>query len=128
MKRNLREWLVVILSLADDAAVVLLVLLGLWLAGIQITLSIISGLLVFFIVLTIMMHRLIIPVLRKKPVTGVEGMIGTSGTTITPLNPGGLIRIRGENWQAISFEGDIEPGKKVIIVSVEGLILKVKKG
>ena len=127
MKMKLKEWLVILLSLADDAIVALLVLLGLWLAGIKITLPVIAGLVVFFIALTVIMHRLIVPVLRRKPVTGPEDMTGTTGKTITPLNPQGLIRVKGENWQAISLEGNIEASKKVVVVSIEGLTLKVNK-
>jgi membrane-bound serine protease (ClpP class) len=127
MKRNLREWLVVILSLADDAAVALLILLGLWLGGIAITVPVIIGIVGFFIVLAVLMHRLIIPVLRRKPVNGPEGMPGTTGKTVTPLNPQGLVRLKGENWQAVSMEGDMAAGQKVIVVSIEGLLVKVKK-
>jgi len=128
MNRNFREWLIIILSLADDVAVALLVLLVIWLAGIAITLPVIVGIILFFIVMALIMHRLIIPVLRKKPVTGAEGMIGITGTAVSPLTPEGLIRIKGEYWQAISIEGDIEPGKRVIIVALAGLTLKVKRG
>jgi len=128
MNIKIKEWFIIILSLADDAAVALLVLLGLWLAGIAITIPVIFGIILFFILLAFVMHRLIIPVLRRKPVTGAEGMTGTAGKAISPLKPEGLVRVKGEYWQAISMEGNIERGERVIVVSVERITLRVRRG
>lgn len=63
----------------------------------------------------------------KKPVTGAEGMIGRTGTTMDVLDPVGTISIKGELWTAESIDGRIEKGEKIIIGRVEGLILLVKK-
>jgi membrane-bound serine protease (ClpP class) len=64
---------------------------------------------------------------KRKPTTGVEGLINETAEVITDLNPNGLIKIHGEIWNAESSEGTVQKGTKVIIVSVSDLKLMVKK-
>ena len=64
---------------------------------------------------------------RKKPTTGVEGLIGEIGRTVTKLSPVGEIRIHGEFWNAECLDGEIDEGSEVQVVNVENLVLKVKK-
>ena len=61
---------------------------------------------------------------RGKPVTGVEGMIGSIGIAKTDLNPCGQITVQGEIWEAIS-ERPIRQGETAEVVSVDGLTLTV---
>ena len=68
-----------------------------------------------------------IKVQRKRPTTGVEGLIGEIGRTVTKLSPVGEIRIHGEFWNAECLDGEIEEGCEVQVVNVENLLLKVKK-
>jgi len=64
----------------------------------------------------------------KKPISGKESLFGMIGTARTHLNPGGQIFINGELWQATVFDGThIKKGEKVIVISLEGLRLVVKK-
>jgi membrane-bound serine protease (ClpP class) len=63
---------------------------------------------------------------RAKPTTGIEGMIGEIGQSISELNPNGSVRMHGEIWQAISHTGIIEKGKKVKVVGVLNLLLQVE--
>ena len=35
----------------------------------------------------------VLPSLRRKKVTGAEGMIGLTGEVVEPLNPVGIVRI-----------------------------------
>jgi membrane-bound serine protease (ClpP class) len=64
----------------------------------------------------------------KKPISGKESLVGMIGTARTYLNPGGQIFIHGELWQATVFDGThIKKGEKVIVISLEGLRLMVKK-
>ncbi|MCJ2513402.1 MAG: NfeD family protein [Candidatus Thermoplasmatota archaeon] len=63
----------------------------------------------------------------KRPVTGVEGMIGLSGITLETLEPVGIVRIKGELWNAESINGTIKKGDRVIVEKVNGLRLLVKK-
>ncbi len=64
---------------------------------------------------------------RKKPVTGVEGIVGEIGETLTELNPNGQVRVHGEIWNATSDQGVITPGSRVTVRRVKDLHLTVDK-
>ncbi len=60
-------------------------------------------------------------------ISGKEGMIGEVGVVKKPLAPKGVIKIRGELWNAVSIDGKkIEPEREVEVVEIDGLTLKVK--
>lgn len=126
-RKVIKEWLTVLASLLDDAAVALLVLLVLWLLKIPISPPIILFLIAFFVIFTLIMHRLVIPALRRRKVTGIEGMIGLEGNVVEALKPYGEVKVKGEYWKAESVEGDIPPGEKVEVIGANGLTLKVKR-
>ena len=57
-----------------------------------------------------------------------DNLIGTIGTATTELNPSGSVRVAGEQWSAVSDSSEPVPsGERVMIVDVDGLILKVTK-
>jgi membrane protein implicated in regulation of membrane protease activity len=57
-----------------------------------------------------------------------QSMVGQRAIAEQPLRPRGYVRLRGELWRADVGEGDgIEPGAEVVVVGVEGLILRVKR-
>jgi membrane-bound serine protease (ClpP class) len=62
---------------------------------------------------------------RRKPVTGLEGLIGEIGETLEALTPAGSIRIHGEHWKAESVAGNIEPGEKVRVIRIQNWKLYV---
>lgn len=64
---------------------------------------------------------------RRKPTTGLEGMVGETGSVMTAIKPGvpGQVIVHGEIWQASSDVG-IRIGEQVIVESFENWILKVK--
>jgi len=64
---------------------------------------------------------------RRKPTTGIEGIIGEIGETISNLEPEGQIRIHGELWNAESLDGSISKGTKVKVTQVSNLKLMVRK-
>jgi len=64
---------------------------------------------------------------RRKPTTGIEGIIGEIGETISNLEPEGQIRIHGELWNAESLDGSISKGTKVKVSQVSNLKLMVRK-
>jgi membrane-bound ClpP family serine protease len=66
--------------------------------------------------------------LRKKPVAGLSDMIGSRGEVVSPLDPEGVIKIRGERWVARSARGRLNAGEEVTVVGQEGLKLIVRKG
>src|SRR5574337_958483 len=63
---------------------------------------------------------------RQKTTTGAEGLIGQIGTVRTPLKPEGSVLVGGELWSAQCEEG-AEPGNKVRVRAVKGLMLFVSK-
>ena len=65
--------------------------------------------------------------LKKQPEVGLPSMMGAPGRVASRLSPGGLVRIRGELWNATSAEGDIEVGETVVVIDERGLKLVVKR-
>jgi len=57
---------------------------------------------------------------------GAEGMLGETGIVKENLNPHGRVLVHGELWEA-ECEGEIMEGEHVIVESVEGLKVRVKK-
>lgn len=64
---------------------------------------------------------------KRKPVTGLEGLMGEKGIAVTDITKeGGMVLLHGERWSAFSDE-PITKGEKIVIESIEGLTVKVKK-
>jgi membrane-bound serine protease (ClpP class) len=76
----------------------------------------------FFVIISSLAFR----AYKRKPASGMEGMIGLVGQVKETIDPEGLIFVRGENWRAVSEE-KIEPGERVQVENAEGLVLTVKK-
>ena len=64
---------------------------------------------------------------HRKPVTGLEGMIGLTGESLGTLNPLGKVRMHGELWNAESVSGNIDEGKKVRVTAIKNLKLFVEE-
>ncbi len=63
---------------------------------------------------------------KRKPVTGVEGLTGLEGVAHTDVLEGGMVLVHGEYWRAYS-DDPIKKGERVIVESVSGLRIKVRK-
>jgi len=63
---------------------------------------------------------------RMKVKVGPEQLIGKTGTVTTPLTPRGEVRVEGQTWRAETIGGEAKAGEPVVVVTREGLILKVK--
>jgi len=63
---------------------------------------------------------------RLRTTTGSEGLIGATGVVTAELNPGGRVLVHGETWNAES-DTVISGGEKVVVESVDGLTIKVRK-
>ncbi len=61
----------------------------------------------------------------RKVVTGVEGLVGETGTVSSPLHPNGKVLVHGELWAAHSSQ-DIERGARVRVTAVNGMELSVE--
>jgi membrane-bound serine protease (ClpP class) len=64
---------------------------------------------------------------RRKPTTGIEGMVGEIGETVSDMEPEGQISVHGELWNAESLDGSVSKGTKVKVARVSNLKLMVQK-
>lgn len=64
---------------------------------------------------------------KRKPVTGVEELIGLKGIAKTDIDRHrGMVMVHGELWQAVSDE-EIKKDEEIIVEEVKGLTLKVRR-
>ncbi len=126
MKRTIKDWLIVLVLLLDEAVALVLVLLVLSFFDIRVPLWVTVVIALLLGGLAFMVHKVIIPSFHKKRVTGSEGMIGLEGTVIESLTPFGLIRIEGEYWKAKSVDENIAVGEEVEVLRLNKLTLEVK--
>jgi membrane-bound ClpP family serine protease len=127
VKRTLKDWLIFFGLLADEAAAAGLVLLVLWAFGISIPIWTAVVLALALGGIAFVFHRSVIPSFHRKRVTGAEAMVGLSGEVIEPLQPVGVVRVKGEYWKAESENGEVPAGKTVEVSSVKGLVLRVRR-
>jgi len=124
---GLKPWVIVLIALIDDVAALVLIFVILWALDVDIPvyllviLGLMAGTLIFFI------HRAIVPSLRRKKVSGKEGMIGLTGEVAQALTPQGVIKVGDEYWKAESVGGDIAVGEEVEVINIEGLKLEVER-
>jgi membrane-bound serine protease (ClpP class) len=65
---------------------------------------------------------------RHRPVStgsGAQDMIGRTAVARTTLQPRGQVYLHGELWQAETTDGDIAPGREVVVEGFDGLTLLV---
>jgi len=123
---GMKAWVIVLIALLDDIAVLALFFFLLWVFDVDIPLylliiiGLVAGTFIFFIT------RAIVPSLRRKEVAGKEGMIGLTGEVAQALKPKGVIKVADEYWKAKSLSGDIDIGEEVVIIDIDGLMLEVK--
>lgn len=123
----MKAWIIVLIALLDDVAALVLVFVVLWFLDVEIS---VLGIIVIGIVLgafVFIVHRAVVPSLRRKKVTGAEAMVGLTGEVTQSLGPKGVIKIKGEYWKARSVEGEIGVGEDVEVLGIKGLDLEVRR-
>ncbi len=80
------------------------------------------GITAFFVIVT----GLAIKAVWRRPLTGKEGLVGEVGVAKTSIARQGKVFVHGEYWNAQSEE-PIGEGEEVVVIGMEGLLLKVKK-
>jgi membrane-bound serine protease (ClpP class) len=80
-----------------------------------------------FAAFVIALVRLVIQAQRRRAQTGAEGLVGRPGQAETDLDPEGWVIVQGERWRASAAE-PVPRGGSVEVQSVEGLLLRVRKG
>jgi len=63
--------------------------------------------------------------LRRKVVTGREGLVGQVGLVRSALDPDGTVFVDGALWEATAADGPILRGERVVVDAVDGLLLLV---
>jgi membrane-bound serine protease (ClpP class) len=69
----------------------------------------------------------VVSIHKRRPTTGLEGLVGQLAVARTDLNPSGTVFLKGELWQAVAAEGTVRKGEQVEITAVNGFTLEVKK-
>ena len=65
--------------------------------------------------------------LKRKPITGAEGLIGLKGVADTDINrEGGMVSLHGERWSAYS-DAPVAKGERIMVEAVSDLKVKVRK-
>ena len=98
--------------------------------GLRLSWQIILPTAVTFLGLMVVLLWLVVKSERKRTLSGAEGMIGEKALVLKTIKAGkaGRVRYDGEDWRAISDASeDIEPDESVLVVSREGLLLKVER-
>jgi len=75
--------------------------------------------------ITVFLMSLALKARRNKVVTGEQGMIGEVAVVCTALSPAGKVFVHGELWDAVA-PVNVEAGAKVVVRSVENLVLRVE--
>ena len=119
--------LAIVSTVLEEAALVAIVLWALPEIDIHIPLFGLVALMVAWGAYSITTFRLGSRALRRKPVIALSNMVGSKGKVVSPLVPEGLVRIKGELWVAKSASGEMELGKKVIVVRQDSLKLDVRE-
>jgi membrane-bound ClpP family serine protease len=124
---GLKAWLLALASLIDDVVLLVLLFVILRLFHIEITWPVILFVLLAVVAFFFIIHKAIVPGLRRRKVTGAEGMIGLTGSVAESLAPDGTVKISDEYWKAKSLEGKINTGEEVEVVGISGLELEVRR-
>lgn len=114
-------------TLMEEAALVVIVLLGLPKIGVHIPLAGLIALMVAWGAYSVIIYRVGSRALRRKPLVGLPHMVGSKGKVVSPLVPEGLVRIKGELWMAETEDKNIGTGEGITVVEQDGLKLIVRK-
>lgn len=115
-------------TMLEEAALVAIVLWGLPQLGINLHIAVLIALMLAWGAYSIITYRIGSRALRRKPVIDLSPMIGSRGKVVSPLDPEGLIKIKGELWIAKSAGEGMDTGEEVTVVGQDGLKLIVRKG
>lgn len=119
--------LAILSTTLEEVALAVIVLWGLPQLGIRIPLAGLIAMMVVWGAVSVTIYRIGSRALRRKPVDLLPNMISVKGKVVSPLDPEGLIRIKGELWVAKSADGRIDNGEDVTVIGQEGLKLNVHR-
>jgi membrane-bound serine protease (ClpP class) len=65
--------------------------------------------------------------MRRPHATGLATLVGRQGVALSPLEPGGQVRVQGEIWKARTRGEILLKDERIEVLSVEGLTLVVRR-
>lgn len=100
--------------------------------GVEVYRPLIWGFTLLMVVMSLVIGAFAVSVLRRKPTTGREGLLGKVGTVRQTLDPDGIIFVNGELWQATAVADDtsgmkISENIPVTVLRMDGLRLFVRR-
>jgi membrane-bound ClpP family serine protease len=119
--------LAIVSLILEEAAIAVIVLMGLPRLGINLPLPALIAVMLLWLVYGVVTYRIGSRALRREPLVSLPDMLGGRGKVVRQLAPEGLVRIKGELWVAKSVEKKIDVGKEVIVVEQDGLKLVVRE-
>jgi len=122
-----KAWKIVLISLIDEAIIIALIILGIWYFKIKLPLWGMIALGIGLAVYVFIRTWAVIPSLRRRKITGSEGMIGLVGEIVELSTEDITVRVAGEYWQAESIDDDMEKGEEVEVVGINRLRLEVRR-
>ena len=89
----------------------------------------VGGVTAVFVVFFGVLVTFIIRSRRRRAVTGHEGLIGALGSVRRDIEVGrqGIVLVQGELWKAVTPEGRLSQGEQILVQSVNGLLLTVRR-
>jgi len=122
-----KAWKIVLISLIDEVIVIALIILGLWYFKIKLPLWGMIALGVGLAAYVFIRTWAVIPSLRRRKITGSEGMIGLVGEVVESTTEEITVRVAGEYWQAECADDDMEAGEEVEVVGIHRLKLEIRR-
>ena len=123
--RKSRLVFTIMLTLVEEVALALFVIFGLPRLGVKVPLGGLIAMMSGLVAYGIVSYRMGSRALLKEPMAGFTDMVGSRGKVVKPLNPGGVIKIAGELWEATTIDCKIDTGEEVVVIGREGLKLIV---
>jgi membrane-bound ClpP family serine protease len=123
---NGRLILAIISTILEEAALAVIVLVGLPELGINLPLVLLILLMIAWVAIAVFSYRAGSQALRRQPIVGLGTMVGSRGKVIKPLQSEGLIKTGAELWRAKTIDVDIDTGIEVIVIGQDGKILLVR--
>lgn len=96
--------------------------------GLSISYSVMFGTVAGIVVVAGIMFYVVRRAFGHKVVTGKEALVGAEGLAKTAIEASGTALVQGELWDSVSASGPIEAGSKIVVESVKGFVLTVRKG
>ncbi len=118
--------LAIISIILEEAALAVIVLVGLPKADINLPVYVLVIIMLGWVVAAVLIYRAGSRALKTEVVKGFETMVDSRGRVVKALAPEGMVRIKGELWQAQVEEGEIAEGEEIVVLARQGRKLIVR--